>query len=71
MDEPKRERSKGAIPVIAQLRLFLERHRARSGNPHQGYILQSPQGKPLNLDALASPATSENGVIAGKEREQI
>jgi hypothetical protein len=32
------------------LRLFLERHRARSGNPRQGYILQSPQGKPLNLD---------------------
>ena len=42
-----------AIPVIAQLRLFLERHRARSGNPRQGYILQSPRGKPLNLDALA------------------
>jgi integrase len=54
VDEPKREKSKGAIPVIAQLRLFLERHRARSGNPRQGYILQSPQGKPLNLDALAS-----------------
>ena len=53
LDEPKREKSKGAIPVIAQLRLFLERHRARSGNPRQGYILQSPQGKPLNLDALA------------------
>jgi hypothetical protein len=53
VDEPKREKSNGAIPVIAQLRLFLERHRARSGNPHQGYILQSPQGKPLNLDALA------------------
>jgi integrase len=53
VDEPKREKSNGAIPVIAQLRLFLDRHRARSGNPHQGYILQSPQGKPLNLDALA------------------
>jgi len=53
VDEPKREKSKGAIPVIAQLRLFLEKHRARSGNPHRGYILQSLQGKPLNLDALA------------------
>jgi Phage integrase family len=53
VDEPKREKSKGAIPVIAQLTLFLERHRARSGNPRQGYILQSPHGKPLNLDALA------------------
>ena len=53
VDEPKREKSKGSIPVIAQLRLLLDRHRARSGNPRQGYILQSPQGKPLNLDALA------------------
>jgi integrase len=53
VDEPKREKSKGAIPVVGQLRLFLERHRARSGNPRQGYILQSPQGKTLNLDALA------------------
>jgi integrase len=53
VDEPKREKSKGAIPVIAQLKLFLEGHRVRSGNPRQGCILQSPQGKPLNLDALA------------------
>jgi integrase len=53
VDEPKREKSKGAIPVIAQLKLFLEGHRVRSGNPYEGYILQSPQGKPLNLDALA------------------
>jgi alpha-glucosidase len=53
LDEPKREKSKGAIPVIAQLKLFLERHRARSGIPRQGHILQSPQGKPLNLDAFA------------------
>ena len=53
VDEPKRERSKGSIPVIAQLKFFLDRHRARSGYPHQGYIFRSPQGKPLNLDALA------------------
>jgi integrase len=42
-DESKREKSKGVIPVIAQLRPFLERRRARSDNPHQGYILQSPK----------------------------
>jgi integrase len=46
VDEPKREKSKGAIPVMAQLKLFLERHRARSGNPRQGYILRARKGNP-------------------------
>jgi integrase len=52
--EPKREKSKGTIPVIAQLKLFLDRHRVHAGRLSQGYIFQSPCGKPLNLDALAS-----------------
>jgi len=51
--EPKREKSKGTIPVIAQLKLFLDRHRVHSGYPSQGYVFQNPYGKPLNLDALA------------------
>jgi len=51
--EPKREKSKGTIPVIAQLKLFLDRHRVHSGHPSQGYIFRNPCGKPLNLDALA------------------
>jgi integrase len=51
--EPKGEKSKGAIPVIAQLKLFLDQHRVHSGHPAHGYIFQSPSGKPLNLDALA------------------
>ena len=50
--EPKREKSKGAIPVIAQLKLFLDRHRASSGNPSQGFIFRNALGKPLNLDLL-------------------
>ena len=50
--EPKREKSKGTIPVIAQLKLFLDRHRVRSGNPEEGFIFRNPLGKPLNLDAL-------------------
>ena len=50
--EPKREKSKGTIPVIAQLKLFLDRHRVRSGNPREGFIFRNPLGKPLNLDAL-------------------
>ena len=36
--EPKREKSKGAIPVIAQLKLFLHGHRVRSGNSREGLI---------------------------------
>jgi len=54
--EPKREKSKGAIPVIAQLKLFLDRHRARSGDPDRGFIFRNPLGKPLNLDALVREA---------------
>ena len=50
--EPKREKSKGTIPVIAQLRLFLDRHRASSGNPSQGFIFRNLWGNPLNLDLL-------------------
>jgi integrase len=50
--EPKREKSKGAIPVIAQLKLFLDRHRASSGNPSEGFIFRNLWGKALNLDAL-------------------
>jgi integrase len=50
--EPKREKSKGTIPVIAQLKLFLDRHRDRSGIPAGGFIFRNPLGNPLNLDAL-------------------
>jgi integrase len=50
--EPKREKSKGAIPVIAQLKLFLDKHRVSSGNPSHGFIFRNPLGNPLNLDAL-------------------
>jgi integrase len=52
--EPKREKSKGTIPVIAQLKLFLGQHRTRSGNPVRGFIFRNPLGNPLNLDALVS-----------------
>ena len=50
--EPKREKSKGTIPVIAQLKLFLDQHRIRSGNPVRGFNFRNPLGNPLNLDAL-------------------
>jgi integrase len=50
--EPKREKSKGTIPVVAQLKLFLDRHRASSGNPSRGFIFRNLWGNPLNLDVL-------------------
>jgi len=52
--EPKREKSKGTIPVIAQLRLFLDQHRASSGNPSRGFIFRNSLGNPLNLDLLVT-----------------
>ena len=53
VDEPKRPKSKGAIPVIAPLKALLERHQTRSGCPHRGFIFSNGRGKPMNLDALA------------------
>jgi hypothetical protein len=52
--EPKREKSKGTIPVIGQLKLYLDRHRASSGNPSQGFIFRNLWGNPLNLDLLVT-----------------
>lgn len=42
--EPKREKGKGTIPVITQLKLFLDRHRASSGNPSEGFIFRNLGG---------------------------
>jgi integrase len=55
--EPKREKSKGTIPVIAQLKLFLDRHRVLTGRPSQGFLFRNPLGNPLNLDVLAREVT--------------
>ena len=40
--------------MIAQLKLFLDRHRDRSGNPAGGFIFRNPLGNSLNLDALVT-----------------
>ena len=53
MDEPKRPKSKGAIPVIAQLKLLLDQHWERCGRPHKGFIFSNELGNPMNLEALA------------------
>jgi len=51
--EPKSAKSQGTIPVIAPLRVLLDRHRARCGNPTNGFIFSNGRGQPMNLEALA------------------
>lgn len=52
-DEPKRPKSKGAIPVIGQLRFLLDQHWERCGRPRKGFIFSNELGNPMNLEALA------------------
>ena len=53
VDEPKRPKSKGAIPVVAQLKLRLDEHWERCGKPRSGFIFSNELGDPMNLEALA------------------
>jgi integrase len=53
VDEPKRPKSKGAIPVIAQLKLLLDQYWERCDRPRKGYIFSNELGNPMNLEALA------------------
>lgn len=53
VDEPKRPKSKAAIPVLTRLKVFLDRHRVACGNPARGFIFTNNVGKPMNLEALA------------------
>jgi integrase len=50
--EPKTRKSRAPVPVIAQLKEWLDLHRERLGAPSTGLMFQSAQGKPINLDAL-------------------
>lgn len=51
--EPKSPKSQGTIPIIAPLRVLLDRHRARCGKPDHGFIFSNAKGQPMNLEALA------------------
>jgi hypothetical protein len=53
VDEPKRPKSKGAILVIAQLKLLLDQHWETCGRPRKGFIFANELGNPMNLEALA------------------
>ena len=50
--EPKNTRSKAPVPLIPQLEVLLERHRALNGNPASGPIFANRVGKALDLDSL-------------------
>jgi hypothetical protein len=54
LDEPKRPKSKAAIPVIAPLKILLEQHRTKCGNPQHGFIFSNEHRQPMNLEALAA-----------------
>jgi hypothetical protein len=51
--EPKRPKGKGAVPVIAQLKLLLDQHWERCDRPRKGFIFSNELGNPMNLEALA------------------
>jgi integrase len=64
--EPKTRKSKAPVPVIAPLAERLNLHRALAGNPTSGLMFPSPEGKPINVDALArdvlAPALTKAGL---------
>jgi integrase len=53
VDEPKRPKSKGAIPVITSLKILLDQHWARCCRPLHGFIFSNELGNSMNLEALA------------------
>src|SRR5258708_11085947 len=67
VDEPKRPKSKAAVPVIAPLKILLEQHRTKCGNPQHGFIFSNEHGQPMNLEALAvdviRPALEESNLL--------
>ena len=52
--EPKTPKSKAPVPVISILADKLNQYRQSLGNPQSGWIFESRNGKPLNLDNLAT-----------------
>lgn len=66
VQQPKTKKSKAPVPVITQLAERLNLHRALSGNPATGLMFPTPQGRPINLDALTRdvirPALNNQGL---------
>ena len=64
--EAKRPKGKASIPIVAQLKTLLDRHRAECGNPIRGFVFANASGNAMNLEALARdvirPAIKESGL---------
>ena len=67
--EPKNKRSKAPVPLIPQLEVLLDRHRAVNGNPASGPIFTNRVGKALDLDSLYRRQMKEPLKRAGLEWE--
>ena len=50
IDDPKTERSKGAVPVIQQLAARLDMYRVRCGDPKSGPMFPNTNGTPQDLN---------------------
>jgi integrase len=54
MGQPKSKASRGQVPVIPVLRKLLDEHRAKAGNPADGFMFRGPRlSHPINPDNLA------------------
>ena len=66
VEDPKSAKSKGAIPVIAPLKVLLDQHWETCGKPRFGFIFSNLSGDPMNLEALAvdvvRPALEKNNL---------
>jgi integrase len=73
VNEPKTKYSKAPIPVVKVLDTALNAHREKMGKLAVGYIFQSGNGSPLNLDNLARrviiPAIEKCWVCRKSKRE--
>jgi integrase len=50
--EPKSKNSKASVPVIAPLRMLLDRHRTRCGKPETGIMFKTRNNTPLSMNNL-------------------
>ena len=54
LGQPKSRASRSSVPVIPVLRKMLDVHRARAGNPSEGFVFRGPRlGHPIDCDGVA------------------
>jgi integrase len=50
IDEPKTDKRRASVPIIAPLVTMLDAYREQQGNPQSGWIFANSKGKPLDLN---------------------